>query len=132
MIIEAIDQYEYGQEYCLASCYLAIARYFGNDVTMQDLIDEGVVRSSDGYVNHTGGYFNISSYEKYDAAKIKAAIDDGNPVIVAGKIGTNKHYVVAHDYSGVRIFVMDPSGGEFGRLGETDLSSWTKFAICSN
>lgn len=131
MDIPAINQNDYGAAFCLASCYLAIAQYFGNDITMQDLISEGAVGSG-GFVNGTGGYFTRGSYKTYSLTKVKAAIDEGNPVIISGRSSRSDHYVVAYDYSGSTIYVMDPYGGVFGTLGSTTLTSWSKYAICTD
>lgn len=131
MNIPAINQNDYGSAFCLASCYLAIIQYKGYNKTMADLINENVV-ASNGYVNGTGGYFTRGTYSTYDAAGVKAAIDNNNPVIIAGYSGTGiQHYVVAYDYSGSTIYVMDPFGGVFGALGSTTISSWSNYAICT-
>lgn len=126
MNIPAVDQRDHGKDFCLASCYLAIIQSFGYDVSMQDLIDEGAVKSN-GYVNNTGGYFTRSGSKTYNATNVKKEIDKDNPVIVYG----NGHYVVAYDYSGSTIYVMDPYGGVFGTLGNTTLKTPSSYYVCT-
>lgn len=62
---------------------------------------------------------------------MKAAIDKGTPVIIKGKSNLYDHFVVAYDYSGSIIKVMDPYGGEYGNLGSTALISWSGYYIYS-
>lgn len=130
MNIPSINQRDYGNAFCLASCYLAIAQYFGNNVTMQDLIDKGAVEEN-GDVNNTGGYFTRSALKTYNATNIKNEIDNGNPVIIKGTSSWGTHFVVAYDYSGSTIKVMDPWGGVKGNLGSTVLTSWSGYYVCS-
>lgn len=94
------------------------------------LQDEKIV-ASNGYVNRWGDYFTRGGLKTYDATKIKAFIDDGNPVIIKGKSSSSDHYVVAYDYSGSSINIMDPWDGVFGDLGSTTLKSWSGYYICT-
>lgn len=130
MNIEAVNQRDYGDAYCLASCYLAIANSFGNNLTMQDLRDEGIV-ASNGYVNRWGDYFTRGNVMTYNATKVKEALDNDNPVILKGTSSAGTHYVVAYSYSGSTIEVMDPWGGVFGDLGSTTLKKATNYYVCS-
>lgn len=130
MNIEAVNQDEYGSGYCLASCYLSIANYYGHNLTMEDLENKNIVRS-DGYVNKWGDHFTRSDLQSYNINGIKSAIDNGTPVIIKGKSTYSQHFVVAYDYSGNTIKIMDPSGGEFGNLGSTVLKTWSGYYVCS-
>lgn len=137
MDIPKVNQKDHGpgavdsNAFCLASCYLAIAQYFGHDVTMRDLLDNGAVEEN-GSVNNTGGYFNVSSKKPYNAANVIREIDKGNPVIIKGESRVSEHYVVAYDYSGSTIKIMDPWGGVFGNLGSTTLKTASSYTVCTN
>lgn len=97
---------------------------------MEDLENKNIVRS-DGYVNKWGDHFTRSDLQSYNINGIKSAIDNGTPVIIKGKSTYSQHFVVAYDYSGNTIKIMDPSGGEFGNLGSTVLKTWSGYYVCS-
>lgn len=97
---------------------------------MQELKDKNIV-DSDGSILKWGDYFTRSKLQSYDINGIKAAIDNGTPVIIKGKSSYYDHFVVAYDYSGNTIKIMDPSGGEFGNLGSTVLKTWSGYYVCS-
>lgn len=132
MNIESINQNDYGSAYCLACCYLAIARYYGYNITMDDLQSgSNPIVSPEGYVNRWGEHFTRSALKSKSESGVKAAIDDGMPVIIKGRSNSYDHFVVAYDYSGSTIKVMDPYGGEYGNLGSTTLKSWSGYYVCS-
>ena len=117
MDIPVINQRDYGDSFCLATCYLAIAQYFGYDISMQDLIDEKVISAS-GSVKRWGDHFTRSEKKTYNVTNVKKEIDKGNPVILADG---SPHFAVGYDYTNSKIQVMDPWEGETGDLGTTTL-----------
>ncbi|MDD4700347.1 MAG: C39 family peptidase [Oscillospiraceae bacterium] len=128
MYIENYDQHNYGSTFCLATCTLVIARYYGyDDLTMQDMIDAGVVRENDGYVLKTSYYFTRSSRKSLNYSKITDEIDDDHPVIIYMGSPYGGHYVVADDYSSASasgITVMDPQDGTHKQLSEAKFSGY--------
>ena len=139
MTVTKVNQKDYGpgnvptNAFCLASCYLCIANFYKANKKMENLITEKIVNSS-GSVLKWGDYFTrgaIKSYNASDISGIKAAIDKSNPVIIKGNSNSSTHYVVAYDYSGSTIKVMDPWGGVTGNLGSTTLKSATDYYICT-
>lgn len=95
MTISAVNQNDYGSSFCLASCYLAIANYYGAKKTMQNLKDELIVDKTSGAVLKWGDYFTRGAKTTADAAKVIAAIDNNTPVIIKGQSSWGDHYVVA-------------------------------------
>lgn len=130
--IESIDQMDYGSEFCLATCYLAIGRYYhpSEDLKMNRLQSEGIV-SSNGYVNYWGTYVTRGAAQDFNVSAIKTALAAGKPVIIIGESSRGEHYVVAYGYTGNNIKIMDPWGGVKAVLGNTVLTSWSKYRICT-
>jgi len=128
--ISAIDQKDYGNAYCLATCYLAIAKSFGYNITMTTLKNEGIV-ASNGYVNSWGAYVARGDSKTYNVANIKAEIDAGKPCIITGQSSIGTHYVVAYDYSGNTIKVMEPWGGTKVNIGDSTLTSTSSYRACT-
>lgn len=122
MYIENVNQNDYGSSYCLATCVLVIARYYGNsDLTMQDMKDANVVEES-GYVNDRNYYTTISGPKSIDYSKITSEIDGSNPVVISMGSPYGGHYVVADSYNSADkdgITVMDPWDGTHKTLAES-------------
>lgn len=127
MYIEDYDQHTHGSAFCVATCILVIARYYGySDLTMQDMIDERVV-GSNGYVNSPSYYFKRSSKKSMDYSKITEEIDNGDPVMIRMGSPYGGHNVVADDYSSASaegITVMDPYDGTHKLLSEAKFSGY--------
>lgn len=130
--IESINQRDYGNAFCLATCYLAIARYYHPDknLTMARLQKEGIV-ASEGWVNRWGDYVTRGSAQNFNVSGIKTALAAGKPVIITGASSSGEHYVVAYGYTGNNIKVMDHWNGVKAVLGNTVLTSWSKYRICT-
>lgn len=131
--VPVVDQRDYGDSFCLASCYLAIANYYGANITMEKLIQDRIVSSS-GYVNWWGDYVTKGSNITFDASnvdRIKLALTKGTPVIITGRSNSYEHHVVAYGFYGDTIKVMDPWGGVTGNLLSTTLVSANNYKICT-
>lgn len=115
--------YTFAINACLASCLLAVARWKGNNIQMQDLINKGCVRKSDAWVNTPQPYIAWTFGNKYvnEAAYSKAITDqinDGKPAVICLYRGAGEHYVVAVSggSNADQIRVMDPADGVFRSL----------------
>ena len=130
--IETINQRDYGDEFCLATCYLAIARYYypNENLTMARLQKETIVANG-GWVNRWGDYVTRGAEKNFNVSAIKTALAAGKPVIISGASPRGDHYVVAYGYTGNNIKIMDPWNGVKAVLGNTSLISWSKYRICT-
>lgn len=119
--IQNVNQRNYGDKYCLASCYLVISNYYGFQLTMQDLIDDGII-NSDGSVARWGDYLTHTK-TTYSVDAVKSEIRSGKPVILRADSPAPYyyHYAVAYGYDGNKIKIMDPWGGIKNWLGDTQL-----------
>ncbi len=125
----------YQNAYCLATCYLAIAKYYNpnSSITMTSLENDGIVARNnpnydDGYLIRWGGHFDEGSKKTpYSASAVRTAIANGYPVI----LGDGSHFAVAYSTVGSTIKVMDPWNGVKGNLGTTQLNNPpTSYRIC--
>lgn len=99
MYIEDYDQHTHGDKFCVATCILVIAQYYGyDDLTMQNMIDAGVV-SSNGYVKNNSYYFTRSSRKSLNYSKITDELDNEYPVMIYMGSPYGGHTVVADYYS---------------------------------
>ena len=125
-----INQLDYGKAYCLATCYLAMAKSFKYNIDMDTLKKAGIV-SSLGYVESWGDYVARGESKTYNVTEIKAAIDAGKPCVVTGQSSDGTHYVVAYKYSGDTISVMEPYGGKTVAIDKSVLKSWSSYRACT-
>lgn len=141
--VENINQNDFGNQehntFCYATCILAILRrYKGTSFTMDRLIDEGIVRGSDGYVNYSSTpYYSITDYLDInnDYSDICNEIEAGRPVIIYGQSSTSGHFVVADSFTSRTangIIVMDPWTGTHVKLTESTLNSYTDYRKYTN
>ena len=131
--VPVVNQRDYGDLFCFASCYLAIANYYGADITMDQLIREGIV-ASNGSVTWRNNYVKKGPNISFDVSNvdgIKLALTRGTPVIISGRSRSNEHHVVAYGFYGNTIKVMDPWEGVTGNLLSTSLVSVDNYKICT-
>lgn len=108
---------DFAAEACFATCLLLVAQYYGEDVTMRDLVNSGHVRASDAYVLKEQPYVGVTTdcvgaSEAEYCARIKEELRGGNPVVI--KI--TGHFIVAvgiidQGSNASEILVMDPAYG---------------------
>ena len=93
-----VNQINYGDAFCLATCILAIARFYGHtNMTMEKMQENGWVRS-DGFVNGNDGLFNRTSNIAFNINTVISELREGRPVIIRGRTRSNTsndHFVVA-------------------------------------
>jgi len=142
--VENINQNDFGSQtgtntFCYATCILAILRHYkGTSFTMDRLINEGLVRGSDGYVltNNTTYYSvtgNLAINNNF--SDICNEIEAGRPVIIYGESATSGHYVVADGFTSRTadgIIVMDPWTGSHKKLTESTLRTYTDYRKYTN
>lgn len=140
--VENINQNDFGNQvgtntFCYATCILAILRYYkGTTYTMDRLINEGIVRASDGYVNYRNtAYYDITANIAIDYTDICNEIEAGRPVIIYGRSSRADHYVVADGFTSrtaAGIIVMDPWTGTHTTLPESTLRTYTHYRKYTN
>ena len=113
----------FGNNACLATCYLVVAQFYGHNVSMDDLIKRGDVNPSNAYVkrfsliNCTWGDSKV-----VNLPKLKRELDGGRPPIIELKNESTgeQHFFVVTGYvnsgaSANDFIVMDPGYKEYDK-----------------
>ena len=137
--VENLNQNNYGNQvgentFCYATCILALVRHYkGSSFTMDRLINEGIVRASDGLVlKNSTQYYNVTSDTAANYSIICNEIANGRPVIIHGKENSKTHFVVADGFTSRTkdgIIVMDPWTGTHTKLTGSVLRTYSDNCI---
>ena len=137
--VENLNQNNYGNQagentFCYATCILALVRHYkGSSFTMDRLINEGIVRASDGLVlKNSTQYYNVTSDTAANYSIICNEIANGRPVIIHGKENNKTHFVVADGFTSRTkdgIIVMDPWTGTHTKLTGSVLRTYSDNCI---